>query len=236
MAVQAPDKSRPKIEKMFDEIAPTYDRLNHIFTLNKDLKWRKEIVKRLQDNKTSSDKILDIASGTGDMTIELLRLKTEKVYSVDISEEMLKIQRKKIKDKRLVLVKGEVLKLPFENNYFDIVTIAFGIRNFENPENSLIEIKRVMKHKGKLIILEMFKSGGILTSIFNIYFGKIMPYVGNKISHSKYAYNYLSNSVSNFFSVKDFCEICERFGFKKKYLKNNFLGVVNTVYFTNDNS
>jgi demethylmenaquinone methyltransferase/2-methoxy-6-polyprenyl-1,4-benzoquinol methylase len=224
------DKSKQKIESMFDEIAPTYDRLNHLFTLSIDTRWRREIVKNISDNNFSSVNILDLASGTGDLTAELIKLNADKICAVDISKNMLEIQRMKIRDSRLELIQADVKSLPFENNFFDVVTIGFGVRNFEYLEESLNEIRRVMKPAGRLIVLEMFKSGGVKTNLFNLYFGKVMPFIGNIISGSNYAYSYLFKSVNNFLTVPEFISLCKGCGFETEYYKNNFFGIVNTVY------
>lgn len=225
-----PDKSKEKIQSMFDEIAPTYDKLNHLFTLKIDTKWRKEIVKNIKRTNAASEKILDLASGTGDLTFELLALNPEAIIAADISEKMLEIQRKKIASDKLKLVIADASNLPFENNYFDIVTIGFGIRNFEHLEKSLKEIKRVLKPGGRLIILEMFKASGVKTRLFNLYFGKVIPYIGNKVSKSNDAYTYLFKSVNTFYTVEDFISICKSEGYKCEDTKNNFLGIVNTIY------
>lgn len=226
------DKSKEKIESMFDEIAPTYDRLNHFFTFNLDRKWRWEIVKYITDKNIAAGQILDVASGTGDLTMELLKLNPVKISSVDLSAKMLKIQQNKIPDKRLELIQSDVSCLPFSDDTFDIVTIGFGVRNFEQLNESLKEIRRVMKTGGKLIVLEMFKTEGIRTGLFNLYFGKVMPFFGNRISKSKYAYSYLFNSVDKFLSSGEFISVCQRIGFQLEYKKNNFIGIVNTVYLT----
>lgn len=227
------DKSEKKIESMFDEIAPTYDKLNHLFTLNIDNRWRREIVQHSLEKNYNSKVILDLASGTGDLTKELLKLNPDRIIAADISGKMLEIQSQKISDKRLELIQASADNLPFEDNYFDIITIGFGIRNFEDLGKSLREIRRVLKPNGKLIILEMFKSKSFMTKLFNVYFGKVMPYFGNKISKSKYAYSYLFSSVDTFFTPDDFTEQCLKEGFESEYIKNNFLGIVNTVYFNN---
>lgn len=208
-----PDKSRARIESMFDEIAPTYDKLNHLFTLNIDRRWRREIVNYIRDINFKCRNVLDIASGTGDLTLELLKLNPDKIFATDISKNMLEIQRAKISDSRLTLIQSDASNLPFEDNYFDLVTIGFGIRNFEDLDSSLNEINRVLKKEGKLVILEMFKSEGWKNKIFEIYFSKVMPYFGNKISKSEYAYSYLFKSVDCFLSVSDFI---------KKSMENNF--------------
>lgn len=214
---------------MFDEIAPAYDKLNHLFTLNIDIKWRKEIVKYVLAKNYKSDIVLDLATGTGDLSRELLQLNLSQLFAADISGKMLEIQRKKIKDDRLVLVQSEAQHLPFEDGFFDIVTIGFGVRNFENLEKSLKEIHRVLNVNGKLIVLEMFKAEGLRTKMFNLYFGKIMPFAGNKISGSN-AYSYLFNSVTTFCSVKEFENLSEKCGFRTEHIRNNLLSIVNTVY------
>lgn len=229
--IKSPDKSKEKIESMFDEIAPAYDKLNHLFTLNIDVRWRKQIVKHISVNNIKSENILDLASGTGDLSKELIKLNPGIIYAADISSKMLEIQKNKIRYENLQLIQTEAQFMPFDDEYFDIVTIGFGVRNFYNLKESLKEIRRVLRPEGKLIILEMFKAGGLKTRMFNFYFGKIMPYAGNKISKSN-AYSYLFNSVNSFFNVKEFTEICEMCGFETESLKNNFLGIVNTFYLT----
>lgn len=230
MSQEELDKSKLKIESMFDEIAPTYDRLNHLFTLSIDIRWRREIARNIQSESLQTLTILDLATGTGDLTAELLKLNAVKICAVDISRNMLEIQRMKLNDSRLELIQADVKSLPFDKNVFDIVTIGFGVRNFEFLEESLIEIRRVMKSGGRLIILEMFKSGGIKTNLFNMYFGKIMPYIGKMVSGSNYAYSYLFKSVNNFLTVPEFITLCNNCGFEADFYKNNFLGIVNTVY------
>ncbi|HQY21169.1 MAG TPA: bifunctional demethylmenaquinone methyltransferase/2-methoxy-6-polyprenyl-1,4-benzoquinol methylase UbiE [Ignavibacteria bacterium] len=225
-----PDKSRKKIEEMFDEIAPTYDKLNHLFTARSDIIWRRKIVKYLISTGRNFYNIVDLASGTGDLTIELLKLEPKKIYAVDISKKMLEIQKEKVNDKRLELIQAEAANMPFDDNSIDLVTIGFGIRNFEDLEISLKEIKRVLKNDGYLIVLEMFKAEKISSKLFNYYFSRIMPFLGNKLSKSKTAYNYLSDSVQNFLTVKEFSDICKNNGFETEKTVNNFIGVVNTIY------
>lgn len=226
------DKSVPKIEKMFDDIALRYDFLNHFFTLNLDKIWRRKIISFIRRKNISNKICLDLASGTGDMAIELLKLNPEVVYSVDISGKMLEIQRKKIADNRLKIVQTDSENLPVEAESLDILVIAFGIRNFENIEKSLIEIKRCLKPGGMLVILEMFSGKGLKNNLFSRYFGKVIPFLGNKISRSKFAYEYLSLSVNSFYKPEEFISVVENAGFKHFYSKNNFINVVSTIYFT----
>lgn len=226
-----PDKSRKKIENMFDEIAPTYDKLNHLFTARSDIIWRRKIIRNLKESGLNFNRIVDLASGTGDLTIELLKLNPENIYAVDISSKMLEIQKTKVGDERLELIQAEAADMPFENESIDLITIGFGVRNFEDLKKTLQEINRVLKKNGYLIILEMFKSEKVSSKVFNYYFSRIMPYLGNKLSKSKNAYNYLSDSVQNFLTVKEFSKICQDEGFSTEESVNNFIGVVNTIYF-----
>lgn len=225
------DKSRKRISEMFDDIAPKYDFLNHLFTLNQDKKWRKQIIKYLKTLNRNYDYVLDIASGTGDLTKELINLNPKEIFSCDISEKMIDIQKKKIKSERLKIDIADVVDLPYEDNLMDIVTIGFGIRNFENLEKSLNEIYRVLNEDGILVVLEMFSRKKKKDDMFDVYFNKLMPKVGKKISKSSYAYNYLFKSVNSFYKVNDFNLVVEKHGFKTIHCKNNFLGIVYTIYF-----
>ncbi|MBK9334735.1 MAG: ubiquinone/menaquinone biosynthesis methyltransferase [Ignavibacteria bacterium] len=180
--------------------------------------------------KLNFPNIVDLASGTGDLTLELLKLDPVKIFAVDISKKMLELQRIKISDERLELIQAEAASMPFEDESIDLVTIGFGVRNFENLNESLTEIHRVLKPGGYLIIIEMFKAEKISSRIFNFYFSKIMPFLGNKLSKSKTAYNYLSDSVQNFLTVQEFTGVCNKNGFTLEKSVNNFIGVVNSVY------
>jgi demethylmenaquinone methyltransferase / 2-methoxy-6-polyprenyl-1,4-benzoquinol methylase len=224
------DKSRKQISKMFDDIASKYDFLNHLFTMNQDKKWRREIIKYLKTLNRNYTNVLDIASGTGDLTMELFKLNPKKVLSCDISEKMLEVQKKKIKSEKLKIDVADVEELPYESNSIDLVTIGFGVRNFDDLEKSLKEIHRVLSKNGIFVVLEMF-SRNKKDGAFDVYFNKLVPKIGNKISKNSYAYNYLFKSVNSFYNVDDFNKIISENGFKEIHFKNNFLGVVYTVYF-----
>ena len=156
---------------------------------------------------------------------------SEKIFSVDISLEMLKINGEKNPDNRNVLLKAEAERLPFSDNYFDLAGISFGIRNFEKLESCVKEIHRVLKKGGILLVIEMFRpeKKNIVHGIFDFYFSKLVPRLGNKLSRSTYAYNYLFNSVNTFKSANEYCGILKEAGYEIDYKKNNFLGIVNTV-------
>lgn len=223
-------KSKEKVQKMFDEIAPRYDFLNHLFTMNMDKRWRRKIIKEILEKNYAKENILDIASGTGDLTKELVSLNPKNLYSCDISEKMLDVQKKKIDYAGLKIDVADSMNLPYESNSLDIATIAFGIRNFEDLEKSLLEIKRVLKRGGLLIVLEMFGSRDIKKSLFDLYFGKVIPKIGNRISKSEYAYSYLFSSVKNFYDVNEFVTLAEFNGYKYIKILNNFKKFVYTVY------
>jgi demethylmenaquinone methyltransferase/2-methoxy-6-polyprenyl-1,4-benzoquinol methylase len=223
------DKSRPKIEGMFDSIAPKYDFLNHLFTFNTDKRWRRKIICYIRENGIASSVIVDLASGTGDLTMELVKLNPEVLHSGDISENMLDIQRKKIKDSRVKIERIDALNMPFEDSSADMVTIGFGIRNFESMVKGLKEIKRVLKPGGYLVVLEMFRNDSFRAKVFDFYFSKVMPFVGNRVTGSK-AYSYLSRSVKDFYTVERFKGICKEAGYEVVEDVNCFMGIVRTVY------
>ena len=215
---------------MFDEIADRYDLLNHLFTFNMDKKWRRDIIRKITDDNIKKDIIMDLASGTGDLTKELLNLNPEKLHSCDISAKMLEVQKDKLKDSGVHLLLANAEDLPYASNSIDIVTIGFGVRNFENLKAALLEISRVLRNNGLLIVLEMFSQSKMKKGIYNIYFSKLIPFIGNRISKSKYAYDYLFNSVDSFYTAEDFIKLCEELEFKLIERQNNQRNIVNTLY------
>ena len=216
------------VRSMFNNIAPTYDKLNHILSLNIDKIWRKKAVKRIckhiKDSETqrlrdSETQVLDVACGTADSTIALAKAGVPRVTGVDISEEMLKVGEKKIDKLNLnsvISLKVEDCEnLSFEDNTFDAAFIAFGIRNFEDKKKGLKELHRVLKPNGHLLILELsVPQNKILLSLYKLYFLHILPFIGKKISGDNKAYTYLPQSVMNFPKPKDFLQMMEDCGFK----------------------
>ena len=216
---------------MFDEISPSYDRMNHLMSAGQDLRWRKKAVQYLSSIETKYKYILDLASGSGDFGREFMKLNPDLLFSADFSIEMLKINRNKIKNTNNCLLKADAENLPFQDCFFDICGISFGIRNFEKLELCLKEIHRVLNINGLFFIIEMFKP--LHTNLFNRtfkqYFNKFVPLVGNLVSHSKYAYNYLHSSVDNFISVDSFISIAENNGFSLINRYSNFSDIVYSV-------
>ncbi|MES2837219.1 MAG: bifunctional demethylmenaquinone methyltransferase/2-methoxy-6-polyprenyl-1,4-benzoquinol methylase UbiE [Bacteroidota bacterium] len=211
------DKSkREQVETMFDNIAPKYDFLNRVLSLGIDIIWRKKAIKKL---KADSPKlILDIATGTGDFALEALSLNPDKIIGVDISEGMLEMGRKKMAAKNLShkieLVKGDSEKLNFNDNTFDAVTVAFGVRNFENLEKGLADIYRVLKPNGKLVVLEFSNPKKFpIKQFYKFYSSKILPKIGNSISKDKSAYTYLPESVEAFPDGANFTNVMQKVSF-----------------------
>ena len=224
------------VRSMFNNIAPTYDKLNHILSLNIDKIWRKKAVKRIVKNLKNSEtenlkndsqvfrfsdsQILDVACGTADSTIALARSGISSVTGVDISEEMLKVGETKVAaqnlDSVITLQVEDCENLSFDDNTFDAAFIAFGIRNFEDRRNGLRELRRVLKPNGHLLILELsVPQNKILLSLYKLYFLHILPFIGKKISGDSMAYTYLPQSVMNFPKPKDFLAMMEECGFKR---------------------
>ena len=209
---------KEQVARMFDAISPKYDFLNHILSLGIDKGWRKKAIHCLRERAPKT--ILDVATGTGDFAIQAMDLKPEKVFGIDISTGMLRLGKEKMEKLGLAgkieLLKGDSENIPFSENKFDAVTVAFGVRNFENLEKGLSEIYRVLKPEGMAVILEFSKPKGFFFSwIFNFYFKNILPFVGRWISKEKVAYTYLPESVAAFPYGKEFIEILKKTGFKE---------------------
>lgn len=206
------------VEQMFNDIAPHYDFLNHFLSGGTDKRWRRKAIRLLQ--KYHPENILDVATGTGDFAIAALKLNPEKITGIDISEEMLKIAEKKIRQKKaedkIFLTTGHSDKLPFPDSSFDAVTVAFGVRNFTNLEQGMKEMWRVLNEKGVALILEFSKPAVFpMKQAYLFYFRRILPLLGKIISKNSFAYSYLPETVMNFPQGKAFEEIIKRSGFDK---------------------
>lgn len=208
---------KAQVAKMFDNIAGSYDFLNHFLSLGIDILWRKRAVREI--GKISPKTILDIATGTGDLALEASVLKPTKIVGIDISEGMLDVGRKKMKkkglDSMIKLQFGDSENLPFEDNSYDAVIAGFGVRNFEDLSKGLSEMRRVMSKGGKLAILEPAEPTTFpFKQLYSLYFKRILPFVGKLVSKDNAAYTYLPESVAAFPSGHAFLKELEIAGFK----------------------
>ena len=218
-----------RVENMFDRIAPKYDFFNRLFSLRIDLLWRKSLVKWMESDNPKQ--ILDVATGTGELAIVLWKNFRVKITAVDLSQEMLNLADKKIKQlgADITIQKANAENLPFESNKFDAVSVGFGVRNFENLEKGLSELRRVVKENGNVYILEFSKMEGVLSPLYNFYFNKVLPFLAKMISGEKEAYTYLPDSVQNFPCGERMKNILLDLGFSKVEYKKLSLGIV-TIY------
>ena len=207
---------REKVEHMFDSIAPKYDLLNHVLSGGIDKRWRNKLIKLLIKQKLNT--ILDIATGTADLAIASASLQPEKIIGVDISQGMLDIGKIKIKEKKLdaliELIQADSEQLPFADNSFDAITVAFGVRNFEHLLVGLKEMYRVLKPDGTCLILEFSQPQSfIIKYLYRFYSKYILPVVGQLLSKQRSAYVYLPESVKAFPYGDNFLKIYAQAGF-----------------------
>jgi demethylmenaquinone methyltransferase / 2-methoxy-6-polyprenyl-1,4-benzoquinol methylase len=227
------ESKKKQVENMFDKIAFRYDFLNRFLSAGIDIGWRKKAIRELIPLHPKS--ILDVATGTGDFAITSYEiLKPEKITGIDISEGMLEIGRKKIAKAGLKnsieLLQGDSESILFEDNSFDAVTVAFGVRNFENLEKGLSEIKRVLKPGGKLIVLECTKpSLPVIKQLYHFYMKTITPEIGKIIAKNNEAYQYLNDSVLQFPEKESFIHILKQSGYRSSFYKTLTLGIC-TIY------
>ena len=205
-----------QVEKMFNNISKEYDILNRVISFGIDVSWRKKIVKILKSKNPST--ILDVATGTGDLAIAMVKTNAQKIIGLDISKGMLNVGIEKIKDRNLnntiEMVIGDSENLKYENDFFDAVTVSFGVRNFESLDSGLSEIFRVLKPNGSLVILETSNPTKFPFKQFYRFYSKfILPSIGKVFSKDKVAYNYLSESSAEFPYGKKFNNILKKIGF-----------------------
>ena len=207
------ENKKNQIIKMFDNIAPTYDLLNHFLSLRMDIIWRKNAIKKINNNPK---KILDLATGTGDLAICAAKYTNADITAVDISKKMIDIGIKKTQklENNIVFKIADAEKLPFSDNSYDAVTVGFGVRNFQNINKGLEEIYRVLKKKGMVVILEpSIPERFPIKQIYNLYFSSLLPLIGRLISKDKSAYKYFTESVNAFPSKNEFIKKLEKIGF-----------------------
>lgn len=218
---------------MFDKIAFRYDFLNRFLSFGIDKSWRRKALNMLKSDDPKQ--ILDVATGTGDFAIMAVGiLHPDKVTGIDISEGMLEIGKKKLEKVNLTgkieLLEGDSEAISFDENSFDAVTVAFGVRNFENLETGLAEIKRVLKPGAKLIVIEATNpSTPVIRQLFHFYMNYVTPAIGKLFSKNRQAYQYLNNSVRHFPEKDNFIQILKKLGYRNALYKTLTLGTC-TIY------
>lgn len=222
---------KSQVEDMFDNIAPKYDLLNHVLSMKIDVLWRNTLVKWMKND--SPQEVLDVATGTGDLAITIEKGTGSRVIGLDLSQQMLNVGVIKIKklklDGKISMQKGDAENLPFEDNRFDAVSVAFGVRNFENLTKGLAELRRVVKDNKSVYILEFSKVEGFLAPFYMFYFKNVLPAIGRLVSKDNRAYTYLPDSVNAFPFGEKMRQILLDTGFKKVEYKKLSLGIA-TIY------
>ncbi|MGC2235182.1 MAG: bifunctional demethylmenaquinone methyltransferase/2-methoxy-6-polyprenyl-1,4-benzoquinol methylase UbiE [Pyrinomonadaceae bacterium] len=222
------------VREMFSGIASKYDFLNHLLSVNVDKRWRRLVAKKLSDVlENPNAKVLDVACGTGDLSLELQKGAKAKIIGTDFCRPMLSIafDKNAKNNASIPYIEADGMNLSFSNETFDAVTIAFGLRNFSNWKDGLIELHRILKIGGKLVILE-FSSSIIpgFRQAFQFYFSHILPRIGGAVSGSRGAYEYLPNSVSKFPDQKNLAAMMREIGFSDVEYKN-LTGGIAAIHF-----
>ncbi|MGE4586987.1 MAG: bifunctional demethylmenaquinone methyltransferase/2-methoxy-6-polyprenyl-1,4-benzoquinol methylase UbiE [Mangrovibacterium sp.] len=223
---------KQQVEQMFDNIASSYDFLNHFLSMGIDKLWRKKAVRMLK--KYNPMNILDVASGTGDFAIETAKIMPHEIVGFDLSGQMLRVGEEKVRklelDGIIRFQKGDSENMPFAAGSFDAITVAFGVRNFENLEKGLQEFIRVLKPGGVAVILEFSRPHVFpFRQLYMFYFRHILPLIGGLISKDDSAYNYLPESVMAFPDDQDFLNILKRNGFSRFRQRRLTFGIA-TIY------
>lgn len=212
---------------MFAEIAPRYDLLNHALSLNIDKRWRRLVIKEVADRLWRPGAVaLDLCCGTAELSLELGALAP--TFGVDFCHPMLELGIKKVRQSELPieLIEGDALSVPFADSMFDVVTVAFGLRNVDGTTAGLREIYRLLKPGGRCVVLEFSRPQlPIFRSLFHFYFTRILPRIGNAVSGSSVAYQYLPDSVQSFPDQKELAALMQAVGFSDVRYYNLFGGV-----------
>jgi demethylmenaquinone methyltransferase/2-methoxy-6-polyprenyl-1,4-benzoquinol methylase len=230
-----PGTRKQQVVQMFNAIAGKYDFMNHFLSFNSDVRWRRKVVKTLRKLNSVSPiplseiSILDVATGTGDMAIALAELKPSSITGIDIAEEMLLIARKKA-DQRVLpaisFLSGDSEAMEFADNTFDFVTVAFGVRNYEDLSKGISEMHRVLKAGGYLLILEFSQPSGIVAFFYNFYSKRILPFMARLFASDVKAYHYLPESIYAFPYGEKMRDILLQAGFSSSEIKKLSGGIV----------
>ena len=208
---------KEEVQQMFDNIAPTYDKLNHILSLSIDKMWRRRVVRKVRRMKP--EKIMDLATGTGDLAIKMAKaMPKAKIMGVDLSEKMLAVAAEKVRrkglDDHIALYQGDAEQLDVADGVLDVVTVAFGVRNFGNLEQGLSEIMRSLRSGGHIVVLEFSTPRNwFVRKCYQFYSNHVMKPVGGMVSKDRKAYDYLPDSIVEFPDRERFLDIMQRTGF-----------------------
>lgn len=222
--------TKTQIEEMFDAIAPDYDRMNHIMSFSIDRRWRRKAVQAIADSREPL-RILDVAAGTGDFAIAIAKKvhPESEIIGIDLSEKMLEVGRTKVPG-NVHLQQGDVEALPFPDDHFDRLSVAFGIRNFEHLEQGLAEMHRVLRPGGKMVILELsYPDNPFLLRCYKLYTLHLLPLIGGWISGDREAYTYLPKSILKFPKADRIVPMLERIGYQQVSVRRFTFGVC-TMY------
>jgi demethylmenaquinone methyltransferase/2-methoxy-6-polyprenyl-1,4-benzoquinol methylase len=218
MTEQKISERKKESYKIFDDIAGTYDLLNHTLSMGIDIYWRNKLLKHLP--KKESINALDLATGTGDVPLTLIKdQRIKKITGLDLSKGMVDIGIVKVKkkglEKKIFLMLGDAVNIPAADSSFDLTTISFGIRNFSDPQKSLHDIHRVLKKDGRLMVMEFaIPANAFIRAVYFFYFRHLLPFIGNLVSKHKDAYTYLNKTVEEFPYGDDFLKLMQNAGFK----------------------
>lgn len=226
------ETKKQQVEEMFDNIAPSYDFLNHVLSLKIDVRWRNKLVRWLKKDQPRN--VLDVATGTGDLAVVVQKGTGAQVTGFDLSRKMLDVAVKKVESlglsDKIRMVKGDAEKLPFADDEFDAITVAFGVRNFENLQAGLSEMKRVVRSEGSVYILEFSRvENRVLRAFYDFYFKYVLPGIGRLVSKDKRAYTYLHDSASAFPYGEKMKNILLQVGYHKVEYKKLTFGIA-TIY------
>ncbi|MBO7502106.1 MAG: bifunctional demethylmenaquinone methyltransferase/2-methoxy-6-polyprenyl-1,4-benzoquinol methylase UbiE [Paludibacteraceae bacterium] len=224
-------QEKKTIGALFDRIAASYDSLNHILSLGIDRAWRRNAVREMRPVSA----LLDVAVGTADLTLEVLKQqKAKRILGIDLSEKMMEVGRSKIQKEfpnaDVTFQKASAFDIPFPDNSFGAVTCAFGVRNFSDLDCGLEQMYRVLENGGELMILELsYPSSRLLAWWYDLYFSHILPRVGGCLSRDRAAYNYLNRSVKHFIWGEEMCQHLRNVGFSQVTFTPLTFGIA-TVY------
>ncbi len=223
----SPDDKAAQVRSMFAEIAPRYDFLNRVLSLNIDKRWRRLVIKQVGDRLRRPNTVaLDLCCGTAELSLELAALAP--TFGVDFCHPMLQLGLRKVRQsgRAVEIIEGDALRVPFADSMFDVVTVAFGLRNVDGTSAGLMEMYRLLKPGGRCVVLEFSQPQlPIFRTLFHFYFTRILPRIGNAVSGSSFAYQYLPDSVRMFPDQKDLACMMQAVGFSGVRYYNLFGGV-----------